>query len=389
MIHPNANLSPNYYAHNDPTSQTFDRPEQVFGDHIHVSHDVSPTCTDSVLAHLSPQEQLTHVRHPYNYYHPSLSLPSSEAELHLDQTGAVALGHGRHMSPVDESPCTSCDPQKFSCPSMSIAMPFSAIRREHSAGSLSIGAASLPSDCTMDDLSFHGAHGKTVSFSSLSNSPQVYSLLAQSYEQQPGWRHYQHGQCQVNSFNSDVTFHDHSETDTSYQGSSSPGSSECTTESIEEPTSTGGSSSSTATRHPCPVPDCGKSFPRASNLKTHMGTHNTHRPFACTFCDYSFARIHDRDRHMNSHLTLKPFACIVCQTRFARQDAVTRHLKMSAETNICEGAAGQGGGSGEGPAIGTGRGDRDPGDTREDGGGGADDADEEDGGYATEDAGYD
>lgn len=196
MIHPNANLSPNYYTHNDPTSQTFDHPEQVFGDHLHVSHDVSPTCTDSVLAHLSPQEQLTHVRHPYNYYHPSLSLPSSEAELHLDQSRIMALGHGRHMSPVDESPCTSCDPQKFSCPSMSVAMPFSAIRREHSAGSLSIGAASLPSDCTMDDLSFHGAHGMTVSFSSLPNSPQVNSLLAQSYEQQPGWRHYQHGQCQ-------------------------------------------------------------------------------------------------------------------------------------------------------------------------------------------------
>ncbi|KAG0033825.1 hypothetical protein BGZ81_007155 [Podila clonocystis] len=232
MSHLNDNLIPNYYAPHDLTSQTLDHPKQVFGDHVHVSHDGSPTYTDAILRHLSPQVQSTHVHHPQEYY----------------------------------------------------------------------------------------------------NHPHVNSLLPQSYEPQPGWHHYQHGACQVNSFSSKTAFCSHSETDTGYQ-SISPGPSECTTESFEEPTSA--SESTNGTRHPCPVPDCGKSFPRASNLKTHMGTHNTHRPFACTLCEYSFARVHDRDRHMNSHLTLKPYACIVCQNRFARQDAVTRHLKMSAETNIC------------------------------------------------------
>jgi uncharacterized Zn-finger protein len=131
----------------------------------------------------------------------------------------------------------------------------------------------------------------------------------------------------VNSFGSDI--YEQYETDNSHQGSSSPGPSESTTESIEEPTTAGGA------RHPWSVPDCGKTFPRMSNLKTHLGTHKTHRPFACTLCAQTFSRIHDRDRHMNSHLTLKPYACIVCQNRFARQDAVTRHLKMSSETNTC------------------------------------------------------
>ncbi|KAG0025366.1 hypothetical protein BGZ82_010063 [Podila clonocystis] len=189
MSHLNVNLSSNYYAQHDPTSQTLDHPEQVFGDHVHVSHDGSPNYTDAMLRHLNPQEQSTHVHHLREYYNQSFSSSSTASGPHLGQAGVAAVEHG-YMGRGHESPCVSCDPQNFSSPPMSVAMPFSAFRREHSAGNLSTAAASL------DDLSFHGAHDMSVTFSSLPNSPHVNSLLPQSYEPQTGWHHYQHGACQ-------------------------------------------------------------------------------------------------------------------------------------------------------------------------------------------------
>ncbi|KAF9386198.1 hypothetical protein CPB97_003946 [Podila verticillata] len=327
MTHSDVNLSSNYYVHHDPTSQRFDHTEQAFGDQIPVSHDDSPTYAIAVLATMG-----AHHPHPHEYYHQPFSSSSSVAEQsNLDQSGLVILEHGGYMNPTHECSCNACischESQNLSSP-MTVAMPFSTFRREQSAGSLSTDAASHPSGYTMDGLLFQSAYDMTEALSSLPNSPHVDALLSPPYDLQHDCHHYQHGHCQaVNPFNSDI--YEQYETDTSYQGSSSPGPSESTTESIEEPNTAGGA------KHPCPVPDCGKTFPRMSNLKTHLSTHKTHRPFVCTLCAQTFSRVHDRDRHMNSHLTLKPYACIVCQNRFARQDAVTRHLKMSSETNTC------------------------------------------------------
>lgn len=88
-------------------------------------------------------------------------------------------------------------------------------------------------------------------------------------------------------------------------------------------------------RYLCHIPNCGRTFSRPFNLKSHGLTHEPQRPHACDQCPKTFARIHDRDRHMKGHLTEKAHCCIVCLGRFARQDAVTRHLKLSNEMNPC------------------------------------------------------
>lgn len=82
---------------------------------------------------------------------------------------------------------------------------------------------------------------------------------------------------------------------------------------------------------------CGKVFQKPYNLKSHMKTHSSDRPFQCQFCPKTFARSHDRKRHELLHEGVKNFKCEGylkdgttkwgCGKKFARSDALTRHFR--------------------------------------------------------------
>ncbi|KAH7050437.1 hypothetical protein BKA57DRAFT_392754 [Linnemannia elongata] len=93
--------------------------------------------------------------------------------------------------------------------------------------------------------------------------------------------------------------------------------------------------------------ECGKTFSRPFNLRSHRDTHSGFRPFDCPHkdksgskCKWSFARRHDLERHIISkHTKGKNFQCRTCGVECTRSDAFKRHLARNEQCNAAEAAA--------------------------------------------------
>ncbi|KAK9468319.1 hypothetical protein V1512DRAFT_259220 [Lipomyces arxii] len=77
-------------------------------------------------------------------------------------------------------------------------------------------------------------------------------------------------------------------------------------------------------KYVCKFENCGKTFGRRYNIRTHIQTHLSDRPHVCATCDARFVRQHDLRRHEKKHEGKKPYVCR-CGKAFARQDAMMRH----------------------------------------------------------------
>lgn len=75
----------------------------------------------------------------------------------------------------------------------------------------------------------------------------------------------------------------------------------------------------------CTYKNCGKKFTRRYNVRLHIQTHLSDRPFTCTYCPKSFVRQHDLNRHVKLHMVLKHCRC-KCGKEFTRVEGYRKHL---------------------------------------------------------------
>ena len=73
-------------------------------------------------------------------------------------------------------------------------------------------------------------------------------------------------------------------------------------------------------------------FTRRYNVRSHIQTHLSDRPFGCQFCPKRFVRQHDLNRHVKGHIEARYSKC-PCGKEFARLDALRKHQ----DRNICVG----------------------------------------------------
>lgn len=78
----------------------------------------------------------------------------------------------------------------------------------------------------------------------------------------------------------------------------------------------------------CNCPECGKTFSKPLNLKTHIrSVHRKERNYPCPKCELRFFTSCDKKRHEKTHEELRSFCCTYCVSKFKSKDSWRRHLR--------------------------------------------------------------
>uniref|UniRef100_A0A674D5W3 C2H2-type domain-containing protein n=1 Tax=Salmo trutta TaxID=8032 RepID=A0A674D5W3_SALTR len=96
-------------------------------------------------------------------------------------------------------------------------------------------------------------------------------------------------------------------------------------------------SSNTGEQKPCHIcPDCGKSYTRSDNLKTHQKIHMTERPYLCSECGKGFTRTDHLKSHLKTHERKKnklKHPCTDCVKGFVHLEQLEKHLEKNHLTH--------------------------------------------------------
>lgn len=79
-------------------------------------------------------------------------------------------------------------------------------------------------------------------------------------------------------------------------------------------------------KYSCPT--CGKKWKTSQELKTHINTHSTLRPYMCEKCGQAYKHKHALEIHVGMHNGINPFQCTFCKKSFTQKGALMRHLPM-------------------------------------------------------------
>ncbi|XP_014296175.1 zinc finger protein 678-like [Microplitis demolitor] len=80
--------------------------------------------------------------------------------------------------------------------------------------------------------------------------------------------------------------------------------------------------------------ECGKSFFKKFDLKSHIRTHTNERPYACKTCGKSFHHQSHIIRHERVHSGERPYTCDICRKSFTQPGSLKAHNQRHHLTKV-------------------------------------------------------